>query len=197
MFSKLVRRTHMYLALFLSPWMLMYALSTLVMNHRAVFVEKYGRGPIPWEKQQELTYDGTFAENIPLAEVSRQILISLHMDGAHGVTRQKDGTIVINRADLVVPQRITYNPAAHTLVIEKLQYRTNALLERFHRRRGYTTGYGLNTAWAVSVDFAIAGMIFWALSGVWMWWEMKATRVLGALAMAGGLGLFAFYVFTI
>ena len=42
--SKVVRRTHMYLALFLFPWVLMYALSTLVMNHRAVFVSAYGEG---------------------------------------------------------------------------------------------------------------------------------------------------------
>ena len=34
MFSKVIRRTHMYVALFLAPWVLMYALSTMVMNHR-------------------------------------------------------------------------------------------------------------------------------------------------------------------
>ena len=38
MFSRFVRRTHMYLGLALFPWMLMYALSTLVMNHRAMFI---------------------------------------------------------------------------------------------------------------------------------------------------------------
>ena len=31
--SRLVRRVHMFTALFLAPWMLMYALSTLVMAH--------------------------------------------------------------------------------------------------------------------------------------------------------------------
>ena len=33
-FSKIVRRTHMYLALFLAPWMMGYAVSTIAMNHR-------------------------------------------------------------------------------------------------------------------------------------------------------------------
>jgi hypothetical protein len=32
----------MYLASFLAPWMLMYALSTLVMNHGEFFREYYG-----------------------------------------------------------------------------------------------------------------------------------------------------------
>src|SRR5262245_53684615 len=31
MFSKIIRRSHMYLALFLMPWVLMYALSTMAM----------------------------------------------------------------------------------------------------------------------------------------------------------------------
>ena len=75
-----------------------------------------------------------------------------------------------------------------------MQHRPNALLERFHRRRGYTTGYALDTAWAVSVDLVIGAMVFWALSGLWMWWEMKVTRRLGACAIASGLGLFAAYL---
>ena len=197
MFSKVVRRTHMYLALFLSPWMLMYAVSTLAMNHRASFVEMYGRGPVPVEKERELTYHGALPEGAAPTTISKQILISLNLDGAHGVNRREDGALVINRNDLVQPRRITYYPADNKLVIEKTQYRTNALLERFHRRRGYATGYGIDTVWAVSVDVAIAGMIFWVLSGLWMWWEMKAIRKLGALAMLGGLGLFAFYLLTI
>ena len=40
----------MFLALFLFPWVLMYALSTLAMNHRALFVGRYGEGPVPFER---------------------------------------------------------------------------------------------------------------------------------------------------
>jgi hypothetical protein len=35
--SKLIRRTHMYLALFLTPWMVVYALSSFIFNHHALF----------------------------------------------------------------------------------------------------------------------------------------------------------------
>src|SRR5262245_47796168 len=144
MFSRLTRRTHMYLALFLFPWMLMYALSTLVMNHRAVFVRMYGSGPVPFEKERETVYDGVFPENAEPRAISTQILASLDLDGAHNVSRRKDGSVVINRNDLVTPRRITYTPADHKLVVEKQVYRSNAFLERFHRRRGYATGYTLD-----------------------------------------------------
>jgi hypothetical protein len=197
MFSKIVRRTHLYLALFLAPWVLMYTLSTLVMNHRGYFVAKHGRGPVPMHRERELTYNGTFAGNVPLREISQQILATLDLDGAHGVNRRADGAIVITRQDQMSPRRITYTPADHKLVIEKMEPRANAFLERFHRRRGYGTGYLLDTLWAVSVDLVIAALVFWAVSGLWMWWEMKATRVLGVAGTLAGMAVFAFYVFTI
>jgi hypothetical protein len=194
MFSRLVRRTHMYLALFLAPWMVMYAVSTLVMNHRAVFVERYGSGPVPFHKERELVYDGSFSPDVDLKMISRQILTSLDLDGAHGVTRRKDGAIVINRNDLITPRRITFTPDTRTVLVEHQERRPNAFLERFHRRRGYATGYRLDTLWAVTVDAVIVAMVFWALSGLWMWWEMKVTRALGALAFLGGIGLFTLYL---
>ena len=39
--SLIIRRIHLYLALFLTPWMLMYAISTVVMNHRGFFKDYY------------------------------------------------------------------------------------------------------------------------------------------------------------
>jgi hypothetical protein len=126
--------------------------------------------------------------------MSQQILISADLDGAHGASRRKDGAIVVSRNDLVTPRRLTYVPSTRTVLIERLQPRANALLERFHRRRGYATGYALDTAWAVSVDLVIAAMVLWVVSGLWMWWEMKLTRPLGALALVTGVGLFAFYL---
>jgi hypothetical protein len=195
--SLLIRRTHMYAALFLFPWLLMYALSTAVMNHRASFAGSAPGGAPAYEKERELTYDGIFPDNAELRAISQQILSSLDLDGAHGVTRRKDGAIVITRNDLLTPRRLTYVPATRALTIERLPHRTNVMLERFHRRRGYATGYALDTTWAVTVDLVIAAMIFWALSGLWMWWEMKATRITGALAFATGAGLFAMFILII
>jgi hypothetical protein len=57
MLSKVLRRTHMYVALFLFPWVLMYAVSTLVMNHRAVFTARDGERPIPYELERRLVYE--------------------------------------------------------------------------------------------------------------------------------------------
>jgi hypothetical protein len=187
----------MYVALFLFPWMLMYGLSTLAMNHRDWFIQRYGRGPVPFEVERELVYDGTFPQGADAGLISRQILASLGMDGAHRGRLREDGAIVIDRHDLLSPRRLTYTPASGVVVIERMQPRANAFFERFHRRRGYETGYALDTAWAVTVDLVIAAMIFWALSGLWMWWELKATRRTGAVAFSSGVVLFALYLLTL
>ena len=192
--STIVRRTHMFLALFFFPWILMYALSTLVMNHRAFFVSRYGEGPVPFVTERRLVYDGVFPEDAQLKTISQQILASVGLDGAHAVSRRQDGSIAINRNDLIAPRRLTYSPADGTLLIERMQRRPNAFLERFHRRRGYATGYALDTVWAVTVDLVILTMVFWVLSGLWMWWEMKVTRPLGLAALLGGASLFTLYV---
>lgn len=197
MFSRVLRRTHMFLALFLFPWMLMYALSTLAMNHRATFAGIYGEGPVPFERVRQFVYDGTFPAGAEPRAIARQLLSSLDLDGAHSVSRRDDGTIVVTRHDLLAPRRVTYSPADGTVMVERMQSRPNATLERFHRRRGYATGYALDTVWAVSVDLVIVAMLFWVASGLWMWWEMKATRRLGAAALLTGAGLFALFLATL
>src|SRR5215213_797302 len=106
--SLLVRRTHMYLALFVFPWLLMYAVSTAVMNHRTLFADASGGNTPSFSREREMVYDGVFAEGADLEAMARQILASLDLDGAHGVTRRKDGTIAITRNDLVTPRRIVY-----------------------------------------------------------------------------------------
>ena len=87
--STIVRRTHMFLALFFFPWILMYALSTLVMNHRAFFVSRYGEEPVPFVTERRLVYDGVFPEDAELRTISTQILASVGLDGAHAVSRRR------------------------------------------------------------------------------------------------------------
>ena len=198
MFSKVIRRTHMYLALFLAPWMLMYALSTIVMNHRALFQRGYGGRPPAWEKEREQSYSGTFPAGASGRMIAEQMLNDLRMEGAHNVSGPAaGGRITIVRQDPIAPRRITYSAADQKVVIEKQVFRTPAFLERMHRRRGYQHPYVLEDTWAFSVDLVIFALVFWVASGLWMWWEMRPTRVWGAAFSAIGAGLFGLFLFTI
>jgi len=175
----------------------MYALSTLVMNHRAHFSGEQGPGPGPMTIEREFVYDGVFSEGVTLRDQSEQILASLGIDGAHTASRTSSGAVVIMRNDLMTPRRVTYTPADQKVAVEVGEVRPNAVLERFHRRRGYRTGYILDTVWAVTVDLVIAALVVWAVSGVWMWWRMKTTRRAGFACGLAGLALFVVFLVTI
>jgi len=195
MFSKVLRRTHMYLALFLGPWVAMYAISTMAMNHRELFVGMYGRGPAPFEKVREASYPGGFAPGTSSEVMTAAILRSLDLDGAHGTPRpREDGTLVFQRQDIIRPYRITYTPADGKVLVERQRFQWNALMNTLHRRRGYQQPYALDGAWAVIVDLFIVAAVLWALSGLWMWWEMKATRKWGAVSLGIGAVVFAFFL---
>ena len=189
MLSKLLRRTHMYLALFLGPWVLVYAASTFAMNHRQWF---RGETPSPpdWEVISRTAYAGEFPPGADRDVMARQILASLGLDGAHQANL-REGKLVIQRNAAQQPLRISYFTADNLLLVERQKFETSAFLERMHRRRGFQHPYALEDAWAFSVDLFIAVMLFWTLSGIWLWWELKATRKWGAWSLLAGAALFA------
>jgi hypothetical protein len=198
MFSKFVRRSHMYLALFLMPWMLIYALSTMAMNHREFFNRLYSEEPAQFERESESAYAGSFPLNATPRQAALQILRSLGKEGAFSVQGQLDGDhLTIFRLDPIAPRRITYTPKYGKLVVERQVFRTPAFLERMHRRRGFQHDYALEDAWASSVDVVIVAMVFWGLSGLWMWWELRSTRGWGMLCLGAGASLFGLFLFAI
>jgi hypothetical protein len=198
MFSKVLRQTHMYLGLFLAPWLLMYALSTIVMNHRAAFREHYGGSLVQWVKEKEETATFQFSAGAPAQFMAQQILERLGLSGNSNANLTKDGKrLTINRTDPVAPRRITYMPEENRLLVERQQFRVEPFLESLHRRRGYQSNFLLDDLWGFTVDLAIVGMLFWVASGLWMWWELKVTRRLGAVFALGGLAVFCLYLFSI
>lgn len=198
MFSRIVRQTHMYLGLFLTPWLAMYALSTIVMNHRAAIQEHYGGPLVRWDKEADRTASFQFAPGAPPAFMAQQILDQLHLRGNFLANLSKDGRkLTINRTDPVRPWRITYLPAQNHLTVERQEFRPEPFLESLHRRRGYQSPFLTDRLWGATVDLAILGMLLWVLSGLWMWWELKITRRPGAVFALAGILVFCFYLFRI
>ena len=60
--SRLIRQTHMNLALFLRPWVLVYALSSIIFNHFKFF--SGGKPLAPFEQVAELPYEAVFSDGI-------------------------------------------------------------------------------------------------------------------------------------
>jgi hypothetical protein len=185
----------MFTGLFLAPWMLMYALSTLVMTHREYVLSFYPSKSPRMITEQQLNYSHSFATNVTREEIGQQILQDLGLAGAHAVSGGRNGKpIVVQRLYALPQRRITFDASKHTLVIEREGFRMLTFLERMHRRRGYSQPYGLDDTWGLTVDVAVVAMVFWSVSGIWLWWEIKSTRRWGALSLTAGLALFAVFL---
>ncbi|MEM7475984.1 MAG: hypothetical protein AAF483_13405 [Planctomycetota bacterium] len=56
--------------------------------------------------------------------------------------------------------------------------------QRLHLSRGYAPSAGTRTWWAISVDAMFLSMVFWGISGIFMWWQLKRTRKIGFAVLA-------------
>ena len=196
--SKLIRRTHMYLALFLTPWMIIYALSGLVLNHGPAIRSLYGDNLNKFEKVGEQEYKAEFSADADPRMIGAQVLEHLGLAGTFNVQGGANATrLVINRNAPFAVHRITYLRSENRLLIEKLRLTTPTFLNRTHFRAGYTQPYVSAKIWGFVVDLVIVGMVFWVVSGIWMWWEIKPSRAWGAGFALAGFGLCGLLFFTI
>ena len=172
----------------------MYALSTLVMAHHEYVNSFYVSTSPVLVKERELDYSRSFSTNLTRDAIAQQILNDLSMDGAYSVSGGRNGgPLIIQRQHAMPQRRLTFDASVSKITIEREEFRTPTVLERLHRRRGYNQPYALEDTWGFTVDVAVVTMVFWSLSGIWLAWELKTTRLWGALSFVVGLGLFVVF----
>jgi len=196
--SKLVRRTHLYLALFLTPWVIIYALSGLVLNHFPLVRSLYGDNLNTFELVEERGYASTFSDDAQPREVAGQILNDLGLAGSffvNGTPAQEKMTI--NRGSSFQAHRITFFPAEQRLKIERHEFKAPAFLNRAHFRHGYDQPYLASDLWGGIVDLVILSMLLWVATGLWMGWEIKPGRKWSVLCAGGGIVIFVLLMLTI
>ncbi len=65
---------------------------------------------------------------------------------------------------------------------------TRRFLTRLHLAHGFPGSTNAKWFWAVVVDAMAFVMVFWGVSGVFMWWQLKATRKLGFVILLCSIG---------
>lgn len=65
------------------------------------------------------------------------------------------------------------------------------VLEKLHTTHHYPVHGGMTWLWALFADITGITLVLWALSGLAMWWQMKPTRVVGAVGIAVALAVAA------
>jgi hypothetical protein len=57
-------------------------------------------------------------------------------------------------------------------------------LTGLHLSFTYPARFDARWLWAVAVDAMFVAMVFWGMSGLAMWWQMKKLRVWGIVTLA-------------
>jgi hypothetical protein len=189
----IVRRTHLYLGMLLMPWLLVYGLSTVALNH----AERFRPADAPWlplwEKPQALTVplqDGN------LREVVRGLLDAQNLKGPF-FAQQQGRRININVQNFIAPTRLTYDLDRQVLRVEKKKTSLVEVLIRLHFRVGYNEGGPLATIWPMFVDLFCVTMLIWIVTGLILWWKVRVSRLWGWAAIGGGFVTIAILLLTL
>lgn len=189
-FDQINRRLHLYLALFFLPWFFVYGASSLVFSHGAWF----NKGPatdVLFDREYQLEPVGPEAD---LHLLGDEIQHDSGLEGHFAVFRTPEGLIRMYGATFLRATQITYDPRRHRLSAEQTKFRISGLLTRLHTRGGFEQPGLLRHAWSVIVDVVQLSIIFWIVSGLYMWWKLRRHRAWGFLALIAGVALFAVFL---
>lgn len=192
-FDHINRRTHLYLGLFLMPWLLMYGFSSLLISHNTWFRP----AAAPWEAVFEREYHRSIPDGADLRDVALEILKDCDLRGAFWAQRPNADELRINRFRFMDETRLVYSIKNQRLKAERQPMRWSQVVLRLHFRGGFLQPTLWDTLWAVLVDVACVGILIWIASGLLMWWRLARLRMWGAVAIAGGILSFAILVWRL
>jgi hypothetical protein len=196
--SRFIRRSHMYLALFLTPWMIIYALSGLILNRFDTVRNLWGGKYSDFEKVEERAYTAAFSADSTPRQIGEQVLADLGLAGSFNVNPGSNASrLILMRSAMFTVHRVTYFRSENRVLIERQRLDAPVAINRAHFRHGYDHPGLAGKLWGAIVDLAVVGMMFWAVSGLLLWWEIKPARAWGALCLAAGGGIFGVLLATI
>lgn len=191
----LIRDTHLYLGLAASPFVVLYAASTLVLNHPG-----WAGGPgAPTKREVPVRLVG--AETASSLDLGREVLRQAGVSGEiMSVQRRPEQ----NR--LVVPvQRpgekitVTVDLATGQAVIERTRTGFWSRLTFLHKMPGPHVvdlrGNWLPIAlWRWLADASVCAVLLLAASGLYLWTGLRAERRTGLIALIAGAAVFGLLV---
>lgn len=186
-----MRDLHLCTGLFLSPFVLVFALSTVLLNHAWV----------PWEAQAGAEVRTVRLDGRPPAEADRLATARWIAERA-GVAGEienvfLDGDAV--RVPVALPGaqiEIHADLAAGTARVER---RATSLWDRLiylHRSpgphlAGFRGNWVFTRVWRALADATVALLLFSGASGIYLWLLVRAQRRTGLACLGGGTLLFA------
>ncbi len=202
--SVIVRELHLYLGLFISPFVLVFAISVFFLVHG-------WSPPIPSEPLHprtvsEVQFPGELEtlSGRPLIDALRPVLHQLGVQGEVGFVRHKpkEHKFVI---PVVVPGRestVMLDLVKHEASIEQRSTGLADALITLHKAPGpHLASIRMNwffmRVWRWLADATVYFVLFLSVTGVYLWCVLRAQRILGLSLLAAGAVSFFMLVYAL
>lgn len=181
-----IRDLHLYAGLFLSPFLLVFAVSTLVLNHPA-----RSANAAATTTRKDIAVD--VRGDVGSVEHARAILEQLGVTGEIDYVRHnaKAGRLFIPVAKPGEATKVDVDLRAQRATVERQERGLADALVYLHKMPGphnvkFRGNWVYLTWWGVTADVVVYGLLFLTLSGVYLWWALKSERAIGWLLLGGG-----------
>jgi hypothetical protein len=197
-FYRIIRDLHLYLGLFISPFVLVFSLSVFFLVH--TWLPKIG----PGASQTRVVSGLPLPANLPtlsgrsLIDALRPALEKAEVPGEVGFVRH-----LVKEESLIIPVTI---PGRETIVTISFASREATIVTRetglaealatLHKSPGgHAPAIRMNwfymKAWRWMADATVYLILFISVSGIYLWYVLRAERKVGfILLLAGGVSFF-------
>ena len=196
MLYRWLRDLHLYFGLFISPFVLLFAASVFYLNHGKLVPESEPRA----DTYRNLTIPGGFdrLKGREAVERAKAILPQVNASGEIGFLRYvaKDRHLIFPVFRAGTEATVDVDLDARTAKVTRRRMNAWESISYLHKMpgphnvaiRGNWIGTGI---WRTFADATIYLLLFISLSGVYLWWAIKAERRIGlALLGAGAVTMF-------
>lgn len=197
-FYPFVRSLHLYFGLFISPFVLIFGLSALCFNHPAILnsLSPMGATQETRTKLDRIPYDTTDLRT------ARAIIEKLGIEGDVDFINQNDDMISfpVNKPGLRT--HITVDKRTDSVRISQQEEGAYRAMTFLHSMPGqHNVKVRGNSVfmkvWRVLADVTVYLLLFLSISGVFLWYFLKAERNVGYFSITLGVIVFAFLLLLI
>jgi len=195
MLYRYLRDLHLYFGLFISPFILLFAASVFYLNHAKLIV-----GEQPAETYRDLRIPDGFdrLKGREAVDRAREILPQVEAAGEIGFLRYaaKDRHLIFPVSRAGVETMVDVDLGARSATVKRRAMSVWESLAYLHKMPGphnvAIRGNWIGThVWRWFADATIYLLLFISISGIYLWWAIRAERRMGlALLTAGAVTFF-------
>ena len=181
-----IRDLHLYAGLFLCPFVLLFAFSTVLLNHPS----RPPAGGTPAKREVAIQVPAGEPGSISHArDILRQTGVTGEMDYIRYNAKAEKLFIPVTRPGETI--RIDVDLRVKRATIEREERGLGEALNYLHKMPGphnvkFRGNWVYLSWWAVTTDAVVYGILFLTLTGLYLWWKFKGERVVGWTLIGGG-----------